>query len=521
MVLKAHAQFRVFRPLPEKRIMKRTLSLLILGTIAGLSGIAAAQTRPTPAVPRPAPAAKPGASPVAAAPAAARTQVSGDADRKQVSITVYNQNFGIVRELRELSQLGTGRVALEFRDVAATIQPETVAVKSVGGGLRVLEQNYRFDLLTPETLLNKYVGRNVRAYRYHEGTGKEDVVDAKLLSVAGGLILQINNEITFGYPGRLAFPSLPPDLIAKPTLVWLVESKQAKQSVEVSYVARNLSWQADYVFVVNEADTKGDLTGWVTLQNQSGASYRDAQLKLVAGDVNRVERDVAQHSRAAKSMPMEEAAQDAFREEGLFEYHLYTLERPTTVLDKEQKQVTLLEAQNIGIQKKLVFAGQQYWYQSQYGEIQKNQKVGVFLEFENSQANKLGMPLPKGTLRVYKADKSGAKQFVGEDAIDHTPRDEKLTVKLGEAFDVVADRKQMEYRALGNCTSETAWQIELRNHKDEAVRVEVREPAGGDWTIVQSSHAAVKEDAQTFKFDVDVPKRGSTKVTYRVRVRWC
>jgi hypothetical protein len=521
MVLKAHAQFRVFRPLPEKRIMKRTLSLLILGTIAGLSGIAAAQTRPTPAVPRPAPAAKPGASPVAAAPAAARTQVSGDADRKQVSITVYNQNFGIVRELRELSQLGTGRVALEFRDVAATIQPETVAVKSVGGGLRVLEQNYRFDLLTPETLLNKYVGRNVRAYRYHEGTGKEDVVDAKLLSVAGGPILQINNEITFGYPGRLAFPSLPPDLIAKPTLVWLVESKQAKQSVEVSYVARNLSWQADYVFVVNEADTKGDLTGWVTLQNQSGASYRDAQLKLVAGDVNRVERDVAQHSRAAKSMPMEEAAQDAFREEGLFEYHLYTLERPTTVLDKEQKQVTLLEAQNIGIQKKLVFAGQQYWYQSQYGEIQKNQKVGVFLEFENSQANKLGMPLPKGTLRVYKADKSGAKQFVGEDAIDHTPRDEKLTVKLGEAFDVVADRKQMEYRALGNCTSETAWQIELRNHKDEAVRVEVREPAGGDWTIVQSSHAAVKEDAQTFKFDVDVPKRGSTKVTYRVRVRWC
>jgi len=498
--------------------MKRSLFGMILGTVAGLNGVAAAQTRPAPA-PKPAVAA-PAASPVAAAPVTTRGAVSGDADRKAVSITVYNQGFGVVREVRDLAQLGTGRVALEFRDVAATIQPETVAVKSVGGGLRVLEQNYRFDLLSPETLLNKYVGRNVRAYRYHESTGKEDVVDARLLSVAGGPILQIGNEITFGYPGRLAFSALPPDLIAKPTLVWLVESKQPKQSVEVSYVAQNLSWQADYVFVVNEADTKGDLTGWVTLRNQTGASYRDAQLKLVAGDVNRVQNQAPQYQRMSKSS-MAGAAEDSFREEGLFEYHLYTLERPTTVLDKEQKQVTLLEAQNIGIQKKLVFAGQQYWYQSQFGELQKNQKVGVFLEFQNTEANKLGMPLPKGTLRVYKADKSGAKQFVGEDAIDHTPRDEKLSVKLGDAFDVVADRKQMEFRALGTCTSESAWQIELRNHKDENVRVEVREPAGGDWTMVQSSLPAKKEDANTFTFDVEVPKRGATKVTYRVRVRWC
>jgi hypothetical protein len=449
------------------------------------------------------------------------SKASGAADRKQVSITVYNQGFGLVRELREIGDLGTGQVALEFRDVASTIQPETVAVKSIGGGLRVLEQNYRFDLLTPETLLNKYVGRNVRAYRYHENTGKEDVVDAKLLSVASGPVLQIGKEITFGYPGRLAFPELPPDLIAKPTLVWLVESKQPKQSVEVSYIARSMSWEADYVFVVNDTDTKGDLVGWVTLQNQTGASYRDAELKLVAGDVNRVQpqRPVMQKSRMAAGAEMADAAQ--FKEEGLFEYHLYTLGRPTTVLDKEQKQVTLLEAQNIGITKKLIFFGQQYWFRGQYGEIQKNQKVGVYLDFQNSEANRLGMPLPKGTLRVYKADKSGAKQFVGEDAIDHTPRDEKIRVKMGEAFDVVADRKQMEWRALGNCTSESAWQIELRNHKDQAVNVEVREPAGGDWTIVDSSHPAKKEDANTFFFDVNVPKRGATKVTYRVRVRWC
>jgi hypothetical protein len=458
----------------------------------------------------------------APAPVASSNKISGDADRKQVTITVYNQNFGLVREVRELKDLGTGRVALEFRDVAATIQPETVAIKPGGGGFSVLEQNYRYDLLSPETLLRKYVGLDVRAYRYHESTGKEDVVDAKLLSVEGGPVLQIGKEVTFGYPGRLAFPALPPNLIAKPTLVWLVESKQPKQTVEVSYLARGMTWKADYVFVVNEADTKGDLVGWVTLANHTGSSYRNAELKLVAGDVNRV-RDEAAMDMSTRAM--EKTAQGApgggFREEGLFEYHLYTLGRPTTVLDKEQKQVTLLEAQNIGVRKRLIFFGEQYFFRGQYGELPKNQKVGVFLDFENAEKNRLGMPLPKGVVRVYKADKSGAKQFVGEDSIDHTPRDEHVKIKMGEAFDVVADRKQMEWRALGGCVSESAWQIELRNHKDENVKVEIREPAGGDWTIVESSHPATKEDASTFTFEVNVPKRGKTQVKYRVRVRWC
>jgi hypothetical protein len=458
---------------------------------------------------------------MAQAPAATATKVSGDADRKQVTITVYNQNFGLVREVRELKDLGTGRVSLEFRDVASTIQPETVAVKPLGGGFSVLEQNYRYDLLSPDTLLRKYVGLNVRAYRYHEATGKEDVVDAKLLSVEGGPVLQIGKEITFGYPGRLAFPELPANLIAKPTLVWLVESKQPKQNVEVSYLAQGLNWKADYVFVVNENDTKGDMVGWVTLVNQTGASYKNAELKLVAGDVNRVRGDEDQMATRSMAKAADAGGNAGFREEGLFEYHLYTLGRPTTVLDKEQKQVTLLEAQNIGVKKRLIFFGQPYYFRGQYGELPKNQKVGVFLDFENAEKNKLGMPLPKGVVRVYKADKSGAKQFVGEDSIDHTPRDERVRIKMGEAFDVVADRKQMEWRALGNCVSESTWQIELRNHKDEAVKVEVREPASGDFTILESSHPATKEDANTFTFDVDVPKRGKTLVKYRVRVRWC
>jgi len=454
-------------------------------------------------------------------PSAAADSVSDATERKEVSLTVYNSNFALVREVRELKKLGTGRVSLEFRDVAATIQPETVAVKPLTpNGLRVLEQNYRYDLLTPQTLLEKYVGRSVRAYRYHEASGKEDAVDAKLLSNAEGPILQIGSEITFGYPGRLAFSELPPNLIAKPTLMWLVESRAAKQPVEVTYLAQALSWSADYVFTVNENDTRGDLLGWVTLVNNSGSSYRNAALKLVAGDVNRVvEPSVVRPMRAAKSAGAPGGS--AFREEGLLEYHLYTLDRPADVLDKEQKQVALIEAQAVGIEKKLVFAGQPHFFMGQVGPVQENQKVSVFLDFKNTEQNRLGIPLPKGTVRVYKADKAGKKQFVGEDAIDHTPRDEKIHIKVGEAFDVVADRKQMEWHPLGDCNAESTWEIELRNHKSENVVVELREPVNGDFTIVESSQPWKKENASTFTFEAKVPARGNAKVTYKVRVKWC
>jgi hypothetical protein len=455
-----------------------------------------------------------------AVPATAHSSSSAD-DRKTVSITVYNQNFGLVREVRELPALGSGKVELEFRDVAANIQPETVSIKAVsGGGLTVLEQNYRYDLLTPQTLLEKYVGKRVRAYRYHEQTAKEDVVDAELLSVQGGTVLRFNNEITFGYPARLAFPQVPDNLIAKPTLVWLVDSAAAKQTIEVTYLTQNLNWSADYVLVVDDAEKKADLNGWVTLVNQSGASYKNAELKLVTGDVNRVQ-PVPMRAYDVRAKAGLGAAPRQFQEQSLFEYHLYSLQRPTNVLQNEQKQVSLLSATGIGINKKLIFFGQEYWFRGQYGQVLSNQKVGAYLDIQNSEQNHLGMPLPKGTLRVYKADKSGAKQFVGEDAIDHTPRDEKFRVKLGEAFDVVGDRKQTEWRELGDCSSESAWEIEIRNHKDSAVEVEDYEPIGGDWTMLSSSQPFEKKDANTFTFTIKVPARASSKVSYKVRVKWC
>jgi hypothetical protein len=447
-----------------------------------------------------------------------QAKISDAKQREDVSITVYNQNFGLVREVRNVDT-GQGKVSLEFRDVAENIQPETVHIKSLGGTIRVLEQNYRYDLLSPQKLLEKYVGRTVKVFRWNEKIGKDEELDAEVLAVSQGTVLKIGGQITYDFPGRLAFPEVPKNLIAKPTLVWMLDSPQPKQKLEVTYLTQNLNWACDYVFVINDSDTAGDLTGWVTLTNHSGATYENAKLKLVAGDVQRLQRGRTRDEEVSKAATAGGQAQ--FREEGFFEYHLYTLERPTNMLQNEQKQVTLLEGQGIKVDKRLIFYGAAQYYRGNYGQVVSNQKVGVYLDIENKESNHLGMALPKGVVRVYKADKSGQQQFIGEDAIDHTPRDERFRIKMGEAFDVVGDRRQMNWKSLGSCTSESDWEITLRNHKDSAVEVELYEPVGGDWEILSSSHPATKKDAHTFTFKPQIKARGEVKVTYKVRIKWC
>ncbi len=447
---------------------------------------------------------------------------SSAAERDGVLITVYNQNFGLVREIRTLD-LTAGRLSLEFGDVAAGIQPETVHIRPLGSlPLQVLEQNYQYDLLNPQKLLEKYVGRLVTVYRTNPATGVEESVSAEVLSVNGGTILRIGDEITFNYPGRFGFPEVPENLIAQPTLLWQLDAPGGSQQVEVTYLTNNLNWKSDYVMVLNEDDDAGALTGWVTLTNQSGATYDGARLQLVAGDVQRVNGNM--RPEAARQMMMSDAVVQesaGFTEQGFFEYHLYTLGRPADVVNNEQKQVTLLEADEFGVEKRLIFNGATHYYRGQYGQVASSQKVGVFLDFENSEVNGLGMPLPKGTVRVYKRDETGAQQFIGEDLIDHTPRDEDVRIKMGEAFDVVGDRRQMDYSILSGCVSESAWEVTLRNHKDEDVDVMLVEPVGGDWEIISSSHEFTKLDAWTFTFEPEVSALGETTVTYRVRVRWC
>jgi hypothetical protein len=273
--------------------------------------------------------------------------------------------------------------------------------------------------------------------------------------------------------------------------------------------------------VLNEDDDAASLTGWVTLTNQSGTAYQNARLQLVAGDVQRVSGNQAPEARRMMMADAMAVQESGFTADAFFEYHLYTLGRPADLMNNEQKQVTLLEASDFGVEKKLIFRGASHYYRSQYGQVTSNEKVGVYLDFENSERNGLGMPLPKGVVRVYKRDKSGAQQFIGEDLIDHTPRDEELRIKMGEAFDVVGDRRQMDYTVVSGCVSESTWRIDLRNHKEDDVDVMLVEPVGGDWEILSSSHPWEQVDAWTFTLNPRIDADGETRVEYRVRVRWC
>jgi hypothetical protein len=465
-------------------------------------------------------AARPSTAPTDIA-ATARRSVA--ADREHVALTVYNSNFALVREQRRLS-LGTGRVALAYEDVSAHVQPASVHLRSLDApdGLSVLEQNYRYDLLTPQTLLEKYVGKHLKLARYNEKLGTDELSDAELIAVENGTVLRVDGEIVTGSgDARFIFPELPPSLLERPTLVWLLDSAKAEQRVEVSYLTSNLSWHADYVLVIDASDTRGDLSSWVTLDNQSGTSFTGAELKLVAGDVQRVAAPPPPPMPVMDMAEESQAANGGFKQEALFEYHLYALGRPADVLDKEQKQVSLLEAHGVELAKKLMFRGSNYGYRNSWGDQVKNQKLSAVVLLDNSEAKGLGMPLPAGVVRVYKADSSGAQQFVGEDSIEHTPRDEPIEIELGEAFDVVGDRRQTSYQAHGQCSGDSAWEIELRNHKDSAVHVEVLEPASGDYQVLESSQPVLPRDAQSFAFEGDVPARGALKVSYRVRVRWC
>ena len=449
-------------------------------------------------------------------------------DRRSVNITVYNSNIGLVRETRALS-LPAGRVALNFADVAAQIRPETVHLASLtsADALRILEQNYQYDLLNPGKLLDKYVGREVTLVlrRYENSTEILTPVQATLLSNNNGQVWRIGGQIVIN-PTNIAetrFPDVPQNLVASPTLVWDLENdKNGAQTVEANYLTAGMNWRADYVLVVNDNDTKGDVQGWVTLTNTSGVGFENARLQLVAGDVNRVQNEMDYSARddMARAGAREMSASQ-FQEKAFFEYHLYTLARPATIREQETKQVSLLEAFNFNVSKEFVINGQAHYYYTYNnpGAVIK-EKVGVYMQFRNSQQNKLGMPLPAGTVRLYKKETDGGQQFIGEDRIDHTPKDEDVRVKVGDAFDVVAERKQTDYKVISPYVYEYAYEVKIRNHKETAITVIVNEPIGGDWHMLFASHKHEKTAAFAAQFRVPVEKDGEAKLTYRVRVKY-
>src|SRR6266550_4868737 len=432
-------------------------------------------------------------------------------DQRDVMVTIYNGNLGLVKDIRDVS-VPAGTTEVQFMEVAAQIDPTTVHLKSLTdpAGLRILEQNYEYDLLTSAKLMEKYVGKTVRLYQgdgtYHEAT---------LLST-NGPIFEINGAIHMGQYGRLVLPSLPENLVAQPTLVWLLRNQTPRpQRVEASYLTGGITWKADYVMVLNAADTLSDLTGWVTVDNKSGATYGNAALKLVAGDVNRApdaRRDQRMMELAAKAASPAVASQD-FKSEGFFEYHLYTLDGRTTIKDNQTKQLSLMAANEVPITKELVYYGAPDYYRNAYGVPASNQKIAVYFEVKNSKENRLGLPLPKGKIWVYKADASGSQQFIGEDWIDHTPKDESVKIKMGNAFDLVGERTQKDFKKIASNLYEVEWEIALRNHKTEPQTVTVIEPVPGDWQVLTSTHTYEKIQAHTLKYQIPVPKEGATKLT--------
>jgi hypothetical protein len=446
-------------------------------------------------------------------------------DQTDLSVTVYNSNLALVRDVRQI-HLGPGVFPLRFEDVAASIMPATVHFRSLSdpAKLGVLEQNYEYDLLDQGSLLKKFVGRELLVSHSEIQDGQVKWVLGKGTLISdnnGATVWRIGDEIVTNVQ-PYSYPDVPADLYSHPTLIWTLENRGADaQRVEASYLTSNMNWSADYVLTVSRDEKSADLDGWVTLVNNSGAAYNNARLQLVAGNVHRTENMLPMEARNYAQLDTVKAAAPTFQQENLSEYHLYTLERRTSIQNNETKQISLLSGTNIPVEKSLAVEGQPYWYRNPAGMGNAvPQPVKVYYRFKNDQKSNLGMPLPAGTVRVYQADSRSAVQFAGENSISHTPKDEDVRVYVGDAFDVVCERKQMDYKRIASDLSEFQYQITLRNHKDGPVAVEVREPVGGDWEVLNSNYKWTKLDATTIGFSIPVEKDGAATLDYRVRVKW-
>jgi hypothetical protein len=449
----------------------------------------------------------------------AETPVGAD-KQSAVALTIYNSDLALVRDSRNVT-LTQGENDLAFIEVSAGIRPETALLSGRGTALDIIEQNFDFDLLTPQKLLEKSVGQTIRVVRTNPETGADTTEDAVVLSVAEGqVVLKIGDRIEVTPPGRLVYSAVPANLRDRPTLVVKVNSDKAGEvPVDLSYLTHGLSWAADYVAELSADEKTINLNGWVTLNNMSGITYNDAKLQLVAGDVNQYQ--------PAPPVPMmaEMAAADGMVrqkmvQESAFEYHLYSLDRPTTLKQNQTKQVALLAAGEIPVSKLYLLANVAQLGNNFGNRIGEMERVNaeVRMKFDNEEASHLGVPLPAGVVRVYKNDSDGDAIFVGEDHIDHTPKNEELDLVLGKAFDVTARGKQVAFTKIADNVYENSYEIEVKNAKAEPITVTLREFVPGDWKMVEESTAHQKRDASTAEWQLPVPAEGSAKLTYKVRI---
>ena len=437
--------------------------------------------------------------------------LSQTTEQKSLTVTVYNQNIGVVKDVRSID-IASGKSEVKITDVAQQIDPTSVHIKLDG---EVLEQNYQYDLVSLDKILRKFIDRNIKLVNE-----SNEVVEGKLLSAAGGqIVIQKPQGGLVMLPNvskyRFSVDRLPEGLITRPTLVWLVNSNSSgKQDVEVSYQTAGMSWHTEYVAVLNKDDSKLDLNSWVSIDNQSGATYKNAKLKLVAGDVNLVQ-NMMQRRQDGLNYVMEKStvSDKQFQEKAFFEYHIYNLQRATTIANNETKQISLFEASDVPATKKYFYgSSSNRWYWNQSGK----KKVAVIIEFDNKKEFDLGIPMPKGKVRVYKSD-GEALEFIGEDLIDHTPKDETVKLKIGDAFDITAEEVQTVNKQISTKVWEQEYEITFKNHKKKNVTIEVERNLGTNWEILSSSFKYKKKDAFKILFNVPVKAGKESKLTFRVR----
>jgi len=431
---------------------------------------------------------------------------------QDLSLTIYNSNLALVREVRNLDfSKGISRVS--FTDVAANIDPTSVHFKSLTspGKLNILEQNYEYDLVNASKIMQKYIDNEIKIVMK-----KGDVFSGILLSVSGNDIVlktkKNNIQIVRGDGIQFFdFPALPEGLITRPTLNWLVNNRgERKQKTEIDYLTRGIAWHAEYVGLVSDDDKQIGLSGWVSINNQSGKKYENAKLKLIAGEVNQVQRGRLNKSpRDMNVYAKAQAVAPQFEEKEFFEYHLYTLQRPATMRDNQIKQISLFPASDSKCRKIFHFNGTRY-----------GSKIRVLIEFDNKKTNGLGIPLPEGKVRIYKADTDGSLQFIGEDWIDHTPKNEKLRLFLGNAFDVKAERVKKYHKKISSLAHEEKYQITLKNHKKDDIMVTVTENAWSDWKIQSSSHKYSRKSATSFEFEIPVKAGEETILEYVILTQY-
>lgn len=453
---------------------------------------------------------------------AAQAKITTTSEQRQnLRLTVYNSNLALVRDARNV-RLQSGEQELVFAGIPAGIQPETAFLR--GEGVEVLEQNYSFDLLSPESLLRRYVGKEITIVRKKNDDNEEYQVKAKVLSVTNGIVLEIDGHIETAVDGRMIFANVPEGLQVKPNLSMVVKSSSSdERRIELSYLTQGVTWRADYVGLLNRKANRLDLQGWVTLTNNSGTAYRDAELQLVAGDVNRVQPQRMPMLAAESRMDADSAQGPSLQRESLLAYHLYSVERPTTLLQNQTKQIGLLQENDAICRQEFVFSSPSpHYYWSRVGEIVKGVGVDVILRLKNDKASNLGLPKPAGTVRVYREDDEGSYQFVGEDNLPHIPENEWVTINLGRSFDVTADRVQTDFSLTRGMNKqqriyESGYTITIHNGKPENVEVKIEENIPGDWQMLSESQQHVKESAAKVSWKVEVKAKSSTELRYRVR----